>query len=92
MGKQATTIQFEEGLDRKLRLFKKASGMPIAEIAGRAIEAYIDQELRSNEGLKARFESEETKLLASAGVSIIPRRKRQNGVKPAEVTGTATTK
>jgi predicted transcriptional regulator len=77
MAKQATTIQFDEALDRKLRLYKKASGMPLAAIAGRAIDAFIDQELRQNDGLRAKYEAEEARALATVGVSMIPRRKRR---------------
>jgi len=80
MPKRATSIQFDEAVDQMLRLFKKVSGTSLAVIANRAIEGYIKSELHQNAGLKAKYETEEAKVLASAGgnVSMIPRRKPRN--------------
>jgi len=80
MPKRATSIQFDEAVDQMLRLFKKASGMSLAVIANRAIEAYIKSEHHQNAGLKAKYETEEARTLASASgnVSMIPRRKPRN--------------
>ena len=81
MPKRATSIQFDEAVDRMLRLFKKVSGINLAVIANRAIEAYIKSELHQNAGLKAKYEAAEAKILASVGgnVSMIPRRKPRSG-------------
>ncbi len=80
MPKQQTSIQFDEPVDKKLRLYKKVSGMSLSVIANRAIDAYIESELDQNAGLKAKYEAEEVRILASAGgnVSMIPRRKPKN--------------
>ncbi len=80
MPKRATSIQFDEAADQMLRLFKKASGTSLAVIANRAIEVYIKSELHQNAGLKAKYEAEESKILASAGdnISMITRRKSRN--------------
>ena len=80
MPKRATLIQFDEAVDRMLRLFKKVSGTSLVIIANRAVEAYIKGELHQNAGLKAKYETEEAKILVSVGgnVSMITRRRPRN--------------
>ncbi len=80
MPKRATLIQFDEAVDRMLRLFKKVSGISLAVIANRAVETHIKSELHQNAGLKAKYDIEEAKISASIGgnVSMITRRKPRN--------------
>ena len=75
MPKRTTTVAFEESLDRRFRLFSEVSKIPLTRIVSEAVDAYIELYLEDNEGVKVKYDAEEAKMIASAGVSLIKPRK-----------------
>jgi hypothetical protein len=77
---RTTTVTFDDPVDEKLRLFMAASKMSIRDIANPAVDAYITDYLRDNEGVRAKYLGEQAKLLESAGakLSLIKPRKPKN--------------
>lgn len=83
---RTTPIEFEERVDRKLRIFKEASKMSMKAIANEAVDAYINAYLDDNAGVRAKFQAEEARFLASAGdnISLIKPRKAKNSTTSKE--------
>lgn len=75
-----TCLEFEESVNRKLRLFMTASKMSLKDITNDAVDEYITRYLKDNAGVRAKYEAEETRLLAAAGgnISLIKPRKPKN--------------
>lgn len=76
-----TTIDLDDALDQRLRIYMRASGNKLATIVRQAIGDYIIRELQDNEGVNRKFEAERARVLASAGVAqLTPRRRSKKKV------------
>lgn len=79
------SIVVDDDLDRKVRLYMKASRNKLAAVVRDALNAYIEQELRENNGLNGKFEQLETEYLASANVtSLVAHRKPKKKALPGD--------
>lgn len=77
------SVVVNDDLDRKVRLYMKASRNKLAAVVRDALDAYIKQELRENTGLNGRFEQLATEYLASANVtSLVTHRKPKKKALP----------
>ncbi len=84
---KSTLIEFEDHINRKLRLFTEATKMSIKAVANEAVNVYIDAYLHDNEGVRAKYEAEEARFLASAGTnisSLIKARKPKSATRSAK--------
>jgi hypothetical protein len=77
MPRVTTTIGFTESANRKLRLFAEATKMDLADVVCDAIEDYIPRYLQKNEGVREKYEAEDARILESAGVSVLPKKRRR---------------
>jgi predicted DNA-binding protein len=72
-----TSVEFSAVLDRRLRVYMRASGSTLTHVVREAVGAYITRELDDNDGTRKKFDGEMAKTLASAGenITLISRRK-----------------
>ena len=75
---RATSVEFEDAVNERLRLFAQVSKMSIKDIANAAVDAYITNYLRDNAGVRTEYLAEQAKRSAGAKLSLVKPRKSKN--------------
>jgi len=64
----AISVILSDELDQKVRLYMKASGNNLAIAVRRALDEFVDSEIKNNAGIRSKYERLEASHLASSGV------------------------